>query len=133
VNESHELLFYAMLRNNCSDPGHRRLWSRDIGLAGREADYFRVRISEQNTANCSKPELNYSPAKGAVRAPWTVWRPYLWADGLMGRKDGRVVWKREDLGPDGTHPSMLGREKVARLLMNFLKTDLTSRTWFVKQ
>jgi len=28
---------------------------------------------------------------------------------------------------------MLGREKVARLLMNFLKTDLTSRQWFVKQ
>ena len=47
--------------------------------------------------------------------------PYLWADGLKGRKDGQVVWKREDFGPDGTHPSMLGREKVARLLMNFLK------------
>jgi lysophospholipase L1-like esterase len=52
---------------------------------------------------------------------------------LKGRTDGLVVWKREDLGPDGTHPSMLGREKVARLLMTFLKTDLTSRSWFVKQ
>jgi hypothetical protein len=79
-----------------------------------------------------KPELNYDPAKGAVRAPWTVWGPYLWGDGLKGRKDGRVVWKREDLGPDGTHPSMLGREKVAKLLMDFLKTDATSRPWFVK-
>jgi hypothetical protein len=80
-----------------------------------------------------KAELNYDPAKGPVRAPWTVWGPYLWADGLKGRTDGLVVWKREDLGPDGTHPSMLGREKVARLLMNFLKTDLTSKQWFVKQ
>ena len=68
-----------------------------------------------------------------MRAPWTVWGPYLWADGLKGRNDGLLVWGREDLGPDGTHPSMLGREKVARLLMNFLKTDPTSRTWFVKQ
>jgi hypothetical protein len=80
-----------------------------------------------------KPELNYDPAKGTVRAPWIVWGPYLWADGLKGRTDGLVVWKREDLGPDGTHPSMLGREKVARLLMDFLKMDLTSRPWFVRQ
>jgi hypothetical protein len=79
-----------------------------------------------------KPELNYDPAKGAVRAPWIAWGPYLWADGLKGRKDG-LIWKREDVGPDGTHPSMLGREKVARLLMDFLKKDPTSRPWFVKK
>jgi hypothetical protein len=79
-----------------------------------------------------KPELNYDPAKGAVRAPWMAWGPYLWADGLKGRKDGQVIWKREDLGPDGTHPSMLGREKVARLLMAFLKNDPTAMPWFSK-
>jgi hypothetical protein len=78
-----------------------------------------------------KPELNYDPAKGPVRAPWIAWGPYLWADGLAGRKDG-LVWKREDLGPDGTHPSLLGREKVARLLMDFLQQDPTSRAWFVQ-
>ena len=80
-----------------------------------------------------KPELNYDPAKGAVRAPWMAWGPYLWADGLKGRKDGKVVWKRSDLGPDGTHPSILGREKVARLLMDFFKTDPTSSLWFSKR
>jgi len=79
-----------------------------------------------------KPELNYDPAKGQVRSPWMAWGPYLWADGLKGRMDGKVVWKREDLGPDGTHPSILGREMVARLLMDFLKTDPTSRSWFCK-
>ncbi len=79
-----------------------------------------------------RPELNYDPAKGAVRAPWIAWGPYLWADGLKARKDG-AVWKREDLGPDGTHPSILGREKVARMLMDFLKNDPTSRPWFVKK
>ncbi len=79
-----------------------------------------------------KPELNYDPAKGAVQSPWIAWGPYLWADGLKGRKDGKVEWKREDLGPDGTHPSMLGRVKVAHLLMDFLKSDPTSRGWFLK-
>jgi hypothetical protein len=85
-------------------------------------------IADQIAGN---PELNYDPAKGQVRAPWTVWGPYLWADGMKARKDG-LIWKREDLGPDGTHPSLLGREKVARLLMEFLKNDSTSRRWFVK-
>ena len=79
-----------------------------------------------------KPELNYDPAKGVVQSPWIAWGPYLWADGLKGRKDGKVLWKREDLGPDGTHPSMLGRVKVAHLLMDFLKQDETSRPWFMK-
>src|SRR5262249_17188933 len=79
-----------------------------------------------------KPELNYDAAKGAVQLPWIAWGPYLWADGLKGREDGKVVWKREDLGPDGTHPSLLGREKVAHLLMDFLKNDPTSRPWFLK-
>ncbi|MFB3829251.1 MAG: hypothetical protein ACE15B_20960 [Bryobacteraceae bacterium] len=78
------------------------------------------------------PELNYDPAKGAVRAPWVAWGPYLWADGLKGRKDG-FIWMRQDSGPDGTHPSMSGREKVAKLLLDFLKREPTSRGWFVKQ
>ena len=76
------------------------------------------------------PELNYDPGRGAVQAPWLAWGPCLWADGTKGRKDG-LKWVREDLGPDGTHPSMSGREKVARLLLDFLKTDPFARPWFV--
>ena len=69
--------------------------------------------------------------KGPVR-PWLAWGPYLWADGMKGRKDG-PRYLREDLQPsDGTHPSMSGREKVARQLLEFLKGDPTSRPWFVK-
>ena len=86
-------------------------------------------IADQIAGNA---ELNYDPAKGAVRAPWMAWGPYLWADGMKSRKDGQVIWKREDLGPDGTHPSMLGREKVARLLMAFLKSDPTAKPWFCR-
>jgi hypothetical protein len=78
------------------------------------------------------PEFNYDPARGSVRFPWVAWGPYMWADGVKGRKDG-VVWPREDFGPDGMHPSMLGREKVAKMLLLFLKTDPTSRPWFLAQ
>ena len=78
-------------------------------------------------------ELNYDPAHGAVRAPWIAWGPYLWADGLKGRQQDALVWAREDLGPDGTHPSNSGREKVGKLLLEFLKKDATARVWFLKQ
>ncbi len=77
------------------------------------------------------PALNCDPAKGAVRVPWVAWGPYLWADGVKGRKDG-LVYLRDDLGAtDRTHPSPSGREKVVKLLMDFLKNDPTSRPWFV--
>ena len=78
-----------------------------------------------------KAELNYDPAKGGVRVPWVGWGPYLWADGMKARSDG-LRWVKEDLGGDGTHPSPAGREKVAKLLLDFLKQDATARPWFVR-
>ncbi len=44
-----------------------------------------------------KPEANYDPAKGEVRAVWAEWGPYLWTDGVKGRKDG-FVYLRSDVG-----------------------------------
>ena len=55
-----------------------------------------------------QPELSFDPAKGMVRSAWLAWRPYLWADGVTGRKDG-LKYIRSDLGTDGTHPSTSGR------------------------
>jgi hypothetical protein len=78
-----------------------------------------------------KPELNYNPAKGAVCAPWIEWGPYMWTDGAKGRQDG-LVFLREDLGEDGLHPSEQGHEKIATLMMNFFKTDPTTRLWSLK-
>lgn len=78
-----------------------------------------------------QPALNCDPAKGPARCPWLAWGPYLWADGVKGRSDG-LVYLREDLGPDGTHPSMSGRAKVARQLLDFLKKDPSSRAWFLR-
>jgi hypothetical protein len=51
----------------------------------------------------------------------------------MPRKSDGLVWKAEDFREnDRTHPSVeSGREKVAKLLLNFLKTDSTSTPWFL--
>ncbi len=78
------------------------------------------------------PELNYEPAKGAVKAPLLLWGPYLWADGASPRKSDGLRWVREDFEADGTHPSVSGRAKVAELLLRFFKTDMTARVWFTR-
>ena len=78
-------------------------------------------------------KLNFDPAKGTVKSPLLLWGPYLWGDGLTARKSDGLVWKREDLAGDGTHPSPAsGREKVAKLLLDFVKADLTAKAWFSK-
>jgi hypothetical protein len=79
-----------------------------------------------------KPELNYDPAKGPVRAPWLEWGPYVWADGTHANKDGLSYVRSDYTEQDGTHPSPSGREKVAERLMQFLKTDATAKTWFTE-
>lgn len=77
-----------------------------------------------------RPELNFDPARGDVRAPLLLWGPYLWADGATPRGDG-LTWQREDLrADDGTHPSDAGRRKVARLLLEFCHADPTARIWY---
>ena len=76
-------------------------------------------------------DLNYDPAKGAVKAPLLLWGPYLWADGTTPRKADGLVWERADLAADGTHPSPSGRRKVAEMLLKFFQTDPLARTWYV--
>ena len=80
-----------------------------------------------------KPELNFDAAKGAVKSPLLLWGPYLWADGETPRKADGLIYKREDLREnDGTHPSDTARQKVADLLLKFLRSDATSKPWFVR-
>ena len=77
------------------------------------------------------PDLNFDPSRGEVRAPWLSWGPYLWADGLTARADG-LTWSCSDYVNDGTHPASGGaRDKVARMLLEFLKTDSTASGWFL--
>ena len=62
-----------------------------------------------------------------------AWGPYLWADGVKGRGDGRQ-WRREDVANnDHTHPSAKGCEKVSGLVTDFLKSDPTTKVWYSKQ
>jgi hypothetical protein len=78
-----------------------------------------------------KSELNYDPSKGQVRAPWLAWGPYVWADGVKPNKDG-LSYAIDDYGAqDRTHPTDSGRMKVATRLLAFLKTDSTSKSWFL--
>jgi hypothetical protein len=76
--------------------------------------------------------LNYDPARGRVNSPLLLWGPYLWGDGLTPRKADGLVWEREDLANDGTHPSERGRKKVADLLLKFFNTDPNAKMWFVR-
>jgi hypothetical protein len=78
-----------------------------------------------------RTELNFDPARGAVRSPLLLWGPYLWADGTRASTPGALIYEPADFAPDGTHPGDTGRAKVARLLLDFLKTDATARPWFV--
>ena len=78
------------------------------------------------------PNLNYDAAKGPAVAPLLLWGPYLWADGVTPRQSDHMVWLREDLGPDGTHPSTSGRQKVAQMLLDFFRTDPNARRWFLR-
>ena len=77
------------------------------------------------------PRYNFDPAKGSVLAPWIAWARSLWADGLTPRPDG-LTWECADLTPnDGTHPDIPGRKKVAKLLLDFFRSDATTVPWFL--
>ncbi|HEX7254385.1 MAG TPA: hypothetical protein VF236_00500 [Gaiellaceae bacterium] len=60
---------------------------------------------------------------------WVGWGPYLWTDGLAGRRDG-LTWQCDDVAEDGMHPSPSGVRKVSRLLQDFFSSDPTTKTWF---
>lgn len=79
------------------------------------------------------PDLNYDPARGAVKAPWLCWGPYFWSypDGTPRRYD-KLVWTAADVGPDRLHPSLSGLTKYANLLLKQMTSDPTATPWFLK-
>ena len=87
-------------------------------------------IQDQSKGNA---ELNFDAWRGAVKSPLLLWGPYFWADGTTPRKSDKLVWVREDLGGDGVHPSDSGRQKVAKMLLEFFATDPLAKRWFVKK
>jgi hypothetical protein len=78
------------------------------------------------------PLLNFDPAKGTVMAPAVLWGPYLWTDGVKPRKLDGLVWLKDDVSTkDGTHPSDSGRDKVAKLLLDFVHKDPLASSWYL--
>jgi hypothetical protein len=75
------------------------------------------------------PELNFDATRGAVKAPWLSWGPYLWTRGATPSADG-FAFEESDFAADGTHESPAGQAKIGRRLLDFFKTDSTTRTWF---
>ena len=78
------------------------------------------------------PALNYDRARGEVKAPWLSWGPYLWARGTDKRSDGFSYEKSDFSSSDGTHESGTGVLKIGNQLLQFFKTDSTTKGWFVK-
>lgn len=73
-----------------------------------------------------------STGDAAAKAPVLLWGPYLWADGMNPRATDQLIYRREDLANDGTHPSQEGRRKVAGQLLDFFTTDELAKAWFCK-
>lgn len=76
------------------------------------------------------PALNYDPNQGSVMAPWLAWGPYTWADGTRPRSDG-LTWLCSDFVDDGTHPSGDGAAKVAGMLQDFFRSEVTAVPWYL--
>jgi hypothetical protein len=79
-----------------------------------------------------EPALCCDPQRGPVQVPVLVWGPYLWANGQTPRKSDGLVWTRDDLAGDAVHPSPSGRQKVARMLLDFFTSDPLAKPWFAK-
>lgn len=77
-------------------------------------------------------ELNFDPARGAVRAPLVLWGPYLWACGNTPRKIDGLTWTQNDVRADLLHPNEAGCRKTSALLLGFFKTDEGARQWFLR-
>jgi hypothetical protein len=76
-------------------------------------------------------DLNYDPAKRAVKAPWLSWGPYLWANGSSRRADGFSYDESDFSSSDGTHESEKGQAKIGKELLKFFKADSTTKDWFL--
>ena len=75
--------------------------------------------------------MNFDPARGTVKAPWLSWGPYLWANGDKPRQDGYSYKFTDYRANDHMHHSDDGIRKIGHVLLDFFKTDSTTRGWFL--
>ena len=89
---------------------------------------MRSLIQQQMKGDAS---LNTDPLRGEVRAPVLLWGPYIWS-GPTPRKSDGLAYTPEDFAADGTHPGNSGREKVAKVMLDFFTTNANAKPWFVR-
>lgn len=107
-----------------SAPGNSEPYSYETGFA------VKWLVEQQLKGD---PALNFDPAKGPVKAPWLSWGPYLWANGETPRADGFSYQPTDFTDRDRMHHGPDGMKKTGTLLLNFFKTDPTTRDWFVRK
>jgi hypothetical protein len=88
-----------------------------------------------NTVDPTAGDLSYNNDT----APWVAWGPYIWADGDIPRSDG-LIWcdgqpaspcnGEVDFQSDGTHPNVVGGQKVASMLLKFFLGSPFTAEWF---
>ena len=104
-------------------PGNSEPYSYETGFA------VKWLIEQQLKGDA---ELNYDRQTGASKAPWLSWGPYLWANGEIKRKDGFSFQTSDFTDRDQMHHSPHGMTKMGRQLLQFFKTDATTRQWFLR-
>jgi hypothetical protein len=109
---------------NGRPPGNSEPYSYESGFA------VKWLIEQQLKGDAA---LDYDPGKGAVKAPWLSWGPYLWANGTAKRVDGFHFELADFRADDRMHESAAGQKKIGNLLLRFFKTDPTTKGWFVKK
>jgi hypothetical protein len=114
---------WARSKPDGSGPGNSEPFSYESGFA------YKWLIEKQLKGD---PALNFDPAKGPIHAPWMSWSAYLWTNGPEPRKLDGVYFEYDDFNEnDRMHESPAGQRKVGKLLLQFFKTDTTTRPWFV--
>jgi hypothetical protein len=77
--------------------------------------------------------LNFDAAKGPVKAPWLSWAAYLWTNGKTPRSDGLYFALDDFQEKDRMHESPAGQRKVGKQLVEFFKSDATTKPWFLQR
>ena len=123
-------------------------YKRAVGLIRKHFPNVRIiYMSPRAYAGYAKTRLNPEPfawytgwaikqvvgeyiEKSPAGMPWLTWGPYLWSNGMTPNAQG-LISAESDYGPDGTHPSPEGQEKIARLLIDHFSGDPTAAAWFL--
>jgi len=77
------------------------------------------------------PNVNVGSLDYDTSAPWLAWGPYLWAQDINSIRSDGFYYERADFEADGTHPSPIGEQKIANLMLHFFFNAPTAKCWFL--